>query len=125
MRRLIANLAALLWGVAVAQAQPVGLTDNVLRKEINLGGQMVVIERNQDTTATIPQDFARTSRACPPFCITPMAAAPGVPTLGELELIAFLEDKVAKGQGVLMDSRLPEFYLKGAVPGAVNVPWAG
>jgi len=123
MRQIIACLATLLFSGIAAVAQPVGLTGATLRKEINLGSQIVVIERNQDNAAIITQEFARTSRACPPFCIAPMVAAPGVATLGELEVIAFLEEKVARGQGVLMDSRLPDFYQKGAIPGAVNVPF--
>lgn len=123
MRQYVASVAVLLCSIANLHAQPVGLTAETLRKEISLGGQTIVIERNQDTAATIAQDFARTSRPCPPFCIAPMVLAPGVETLGELELIGFLETRVARGQGVLMDSRLPEFYAKGAIPGAVNVPF--
>ena len=106
-----------------AQADPVGLTPDVIRKEINFGTHVIVIERNQDPNATIAPEFARTSRACPPFCVAPMVAAPGVETLGELEVVAFLEQKVARGRGVLIDSRLPDFYTKGALPGAVNVPF--
>lgn len=104
-------------------AQPVGLTPDSFRKVIELGARSVVIERNQDQGATIPPDFARTSRACPPFCITPMIAAEGVQTVAELELIEFLETRVASGQGLLIDARLPEWLQKGTLPGAVNMPF--
>jgi rhodanese-related sulfurtransferase len=123
MRLFVACLALALGFGSAVQAEPVGLTPDVMRKEIRVGPQTIVIERNQDTTATLPEEFARTSRPCPPFCIAPMTVAPGVETLGELELIAFLETQVARGKGVLIDSRLPEFYVKGAIPGAVNVPF--
>lgn len=123
MRQFAVFAAVLLFAAPGVRADPVGITGDVLRKQINLGSQTIVIERNQDTAATITQEFARTSRPCPPFCIAPMTVAPGVETLGELEVIAFLEQKVATGKGVLMDSRLPDFYLKGAIPGAVNVPF--
>lgn len=123
MRRFVVGLLVLLSGTPIAAADPVGLTPDTLRKTIVIGGQTIVIERNQDNAATLPQEFARTSRPCPPFCIAPMTVAPGVETLGELELIAFLEGQVARGTGVLMDSRLPQFFVKGAIPGAVNVPF--
>lgn len=123
MRQFVAGLVASLFSAVAVQAEPVGLTPDVLRKEIALGSQVIVIERNQDNAATLPDEFARTSRPCPPFCIAPMTVAPGVETLGELEVVAFLEDKVARGKGVLIDSRLPDFFVKGAIPGAVNVPF--
>lgn len=127
MRQISACLAVfvLLAGVVAgpAMAEPVGITAGVLRKEIRIGPQTIVIERNQDQNAVIAPEFARTSRACPPFCVAPMQVAPGVETLGELEVIAFLEQHVARGTGVLIDSRLPDFYHKGAIPGAVNVPF--
>lgn len=123
MRLFTIYLVAALVPASMAPADPVGLTPDMFRKEIVLGSQTVVIERNQDNAATLPQEFARTSRPCPPFCIAPMSVAPGVETLGELEVIAFLETQVARGKGVLIDSRLPEFFVKGAIPGAVNVPF--
>jgi len=123
MRRIAASLVFLTLAATAASADPVGLTANTMRKEIPLGSQVIVIERNQDPAATIAPEFARTSRACPPFCIAPMTAAPGVETLGELEVVAFLDQKVASGKGVLIDSRLPDFFRKGALPGAVNVPF--
>ena len=123
MRRIAACLAFAILPSTGFAADPVGIVAGELRKTIAIGSQTIVIQRDQNTAATVPEEFARTSRPCPPFCIAPMRVAPGVETLGELEVIAFLEQKVARGQGILMDSRLPEFYLKGAIPGAVNVPF--
>lgn len=114
-----------LWATAYpAEAQDVRLTEDMAEARLLLGGETVVIARNQDQGATISGDFAKTSRPCPPFCIHPMQAAPGVETLGELELISFLDRYAAPGRGVVMDSRLPEWYAKGTIPGAVNVPFA-
>ncbi|QYK43517.1 MAG: rhodanese-like domain-containing protein [Paracoccaceae bacterium] len=117
-------LAGAVLAAPAATAQEVRLTEDRAEARIVLNGQPVTIARNQDQSATVTGDFAKTSRPCPPFCIHPMQAAPGVETLGELELIAFLETAVAGGTGVLMDSRLPEWYAKGSIPGAVNVPFA-
>lgn len=35
-----------------------------------------------------------------------------------------MENVVAAGNGLLIDARLPDCYAKGAIPGAVNVPFA-
>lgn len=49
--------------------------------------------------------------------IAPMHLAPGVRTVGELELI----DHIAAGLP-LVDTRLQHFYREGTIPGARNIP---
>lgn len=105
-------------------AEPVRITQDVDARTIDLNGTTIVIDRIQDSENRLEGDFARTSRPCPPFCITPMTAAPGVVTLGELEVMHFLETRVSAGEGLLLDSRLPEFFSKGTIPGAINLPFA-
>ena len=78
----------------------------------------VKIMRNQDLGAKIHEDYAKTSRKCPPFCIQPMQVAPGVTTVGEVELLEF-----AKAGGKLIDGRTVEWHVKGTIPGAVNMPY--
>ncbi len=107
-----------------AAAQSVNLTEDMAAAQITIAGQTLDIARNQDVGATLSGDFAKTSRACPPFCIQRIEPVRGVKTVGELELIAFLEDEVAAGAGVLVDARLPEWFAKGSIPGAVNLPFA-
>mgnify|MGYP005986180211 FL=1 len=82
------------------------------------------IARVQDNTATLTGEFAQTSRPCPDFCIQPMVPAAGVTPVGELEVIQFLQDDVADNTGLLINARLPDGFAKGALPGAVNVPFA-
>lgn len=78
----------------------------------------VEIMRNQDQNNTIDPAYAKTSRKCPPFCIQPMQVAPGVTTVGEMELLAFAE----KG-GKLIDGRTIEWHLDGTIPSAINMPY--
>jgi len=78
----------------------------------------VEIMRNQNQTATINPTYAKTSRKCPPFCIQPMQVAPGVTTVGEVELLKF-----AKGGGKLIDGRTIKWHLDGTIPGAINMPY--
>ena len=105
-------------------AQDVRITQDMLTRSITLNGTEIVIDRIQDSEHQLSGEFARTSRACPPFCITPMSAAPGVSTIGELEVMDFLETQVAVGSALLLDSRLPEFFEKGGIPGSLNLPFA-
>jgi rhodanese-related sulfurtransferase len=107
-----------------AMAQNVRLTEDMAEARITIGGQEVVIARGQNEAAVITGDFAKTSRACPPFCMQPMVPVKGVAAVGELEVIRFLQDDVAAGTGVLIDARLPEWFAKGSIPGAVNLPFA-
>jgi rhodanese-related sulfurtransferase len=78
----------------------------------------VEIMRNQDTDATIDPSYAKTSRKCPPFCVQPIQVAPGVTTVGEIELLKFVE----KG-GKIIDGRTLEWHLNGTIPSAINMPY--
>lgn len=88
-------------------------------------GKPVTIQREQDPAATIRTDYAVIARKCPPYCIQPMQLAQGVETLGELEVLDCLQ-RIRRGENRLMvvDSRTPDWYAKGTIPGAVNIPYA-
>lgn len=107
-----------------AFSQEVKITPDEANRSIWINGENIVIERIQDTTHRLETEFTKTSRPCPPFCIHPISAGEGVATVGEIEVMDFLEQKVANGAGLLIDSRLPEWFAKGTIPGAVNVPFS-
>lgn len=123
MRQVVFVLLFTLIPVVGAHAQDVRITTFKENSTFVLNGQTFTISRNQDTEAVLTGEFARTSRQCPPFCIQPFSVADGVETLGELEVLSFLENIVAAGDGLLIDSRVPEWFAKGSIPGAVNVPF--
>lgn len=104
---------------ARVDAQEVKLTPDMAEVAVPTADGPVTIKRNQDQNATIEAEFAKVARKCPPFCIQTMQAAPGVATVGELEVIDFLKQKA----GVLIDARTQDFYLRGTIPGAVNIPY--
>jgi rhodanese-related sulfurtransferase len=122
MRRAFAVGLCLL--AAPALAQDVKITPDAAYRSIWVNGENIVIERIQDTSHRLETEFTKTSRPCPPFCIHPISAGKGVTTVGEIEVLDFLETKVSKGSGLLIDSRLPEWFAKGTIPGAVNVPFS-
>ncbi len=102
----------------------VGITPDMAHVDVLHEGSTVRIQRNQDGRNTINPDYAITSRKCPPFCIRPIKLAPGVETIGELEMLDYL---LAAGDErnaiVVIDSRTPDWVAKGTIPGSINIPW--
>ncbi len=105
-------------GATVAAELEVKINGNTPSVTVQTPDGPVEIMRNQDTEATIHPAYAKTSRKCPPFCIQPMQVAPGVTTVGEIELLEF-----AKNGGKLIDGRTIEWHLEGTIPGAINMPY--
>jgi rhodanese-related sulfurtransferase len=105
-------------------ADPVGITPELSSVTVQHNGKPVQIQRVQDNKNTVKADYALTSRPCPPFCIRPMTLAPGVETIGELEMIDYLIAANEPGSNILViDSRTPDWVAKGTIPGSVNIPW--
>lgn len=125
MFRAFATSVLLFAGSAVALgAQSVGITEDAAEIQFTVNGATAKIARVQDTANTIDPAYALTSRPCPENCITPMQAAPGVATIGELEVLDFLQAAVSADAGLLLDVRSTGAYQAATIPGAVNVPGA-
>jgi rhodanese-related sulfurtransferase len=102
----------------------VRITRDLPSLDVMHDGKMVTIMRNQDPEHTVNPLYARTSRECPPFCIQPATLAPGVETIGEVEMLDYLARMSAGDKTILVvDSRTPDWVKKGTIPGAVNIPW--
>jgi len=119
-----ATAACLTLVASMGSAQDVRITTFKAESTFTLNGQTFTISRDQNPNATLQGDFARTSRACPPNCLQPMTVAEGVMTLGEIEVLRYLESTVSEGTGLLLDARAPETFATGSIPGAINVPAA-
>jgi rhodanese-related sulfurtransferase len=123
LRSALLALCAVVALPAAATAQEVWITPDLPVFEYEAEGRSYLIERNQDQEAVIEGSFAKTSRPCPPFCVHPMIAAPGVTTVGEIEVLDFIRAHVEPGTGYLVDSRLTNWYDSGTIPGAINLPF--
>ena len=109
---------------AFAQDVEVKITPDLESVEVTHEGEKVSIMRNQDTENTITQSFSKTSRPCPPFCIQPMSLAPGVETIGEVEMLGYLAQVEGGDDSIIViDSRTPDWFERGTIPGAMNLPW--
>jgi len=116
-------LALVFANIVQAQDIVVGITSTMPTIDINHQGTIVQVKRVQDPNNKLVDDFAKTSRPCPPFCVHPMSAGQGVATVGELELLEFVQKEVALGKGLLIDARMPSFYNSETIPGSVNIPF--
>lgn len=126
VNKLLAS-TALLAGIMLPGASfalDVNITADMPSVEVMHNGQKVAIQRIQNQDNNINPAFSKTSRKCPPFCIQPGEIAPGVDTIGELEMMGYLK-KMSDGDKNIMviDSRTPDWVAKGTIPGAVNIPW--
>lgn len=104
-------------------AKEVRITPFLTELTFTRHGRKYVIERIQDQENALTGGFAKTSRKCPPFCVHEMVPVPGVTTVGELELLEFIKNKLEKDTGMLVDARTEEWFKKGTVPGSVNIPF--
>ena len=116
---------ALLIGMAStnALAMDVKITQDIESVPVHQGSDFITIQRIQDQSNVLTGGFTKTSRKCPPFCIQPLHVAPGVTTVGELELLSFIDKKLEADKGILIDARTPSWFQKGTIPGSVNIPF--
>lgn len=118
--------AALLVSVPAGAAGEIAvkITGDIASVDVMHEGQKVTIQRNQDQKNTVNPSYAKTSRKCPPFCIQPATLAPGVETIGEIEMLDYLA-RIAAGDDTILvvDSRTPDWVKRGTIPGSVNIPW--
>lgn len=122
-----ALFSVMLFGLSLFNADVVALEVNITSQideiQVKHGEKVITVRRNQDTDAMLEFDFARTSRPCPPFCAQPIQVTEDVKTIGEIELIQFMQDELAKGQGLLIDARTVDWYRRGTIPGSINIPY--
>jgi rhodanese-related sulfurtransferase len=123
--RLFACLGCLLLTGSALADKPVGITEQHPWVDVIHEGKPVRIQRDPDNFNQIDPDYAMTSRPCPPYCVQPMQLAPGVETIGELELIETLKRITLGADNLLViDSRDQDWLIRsGIIPGAIHLPW--
>jgi rhodanese-related sulfurtransferase len=126
IRRLLHLVLPLSFAIApagvMAEDLAVKITPTLDGVTVEHEGVPVRIQRNQDQANTIAPVFEKTSRPCPPFCIQPAHMPDGVETIGEVEMLGYLE-RVAQGDDsiLIIDSRGPDWLQRGTIPGSVNI----
>jgi rhodanese-related sulfurtransferase len=119
MKKILVLALAFCLAPMVASAEKVRISKEIMSITVQTASGPVEIKRNQNGKNAIKPAFAKTSRNCPPFCIQPIEVAPGVKTVGELEVIKFLAGK----KGMVIDARTVEWHVQGTIPSAKNIPF--
>ncbi len=125
MSLLLMTLSLLSPSIADEWLQPlrVGITPALESLAVKHQQEWVWLERNQHSNNLIHSGYALTSRDCPPFCIQPMTLAAGVDTLGELELISYLQRQSHDDTIKVIDARSSAEHRSGTIPGSTGVSW--
>lgn len=106
------------------EQKAVNITSSIKSVVVKHKKHNMLIKREADTNATIPELFAKTSRPCPPFCIQSMQVADNVETIGELEMLSYLEKTTEdENETLIIDSRMENWVSKGTIPCSINMPW--
>ena len=118
------TLTSLLLFAQLAVAEDNKIAPTLDSVDVTHNSETLTISRGADRHATLPEMFQKTERGCPPFCVQPMQVASGVATIGELEVLDYLS-RIHKGDNsiLVIDSRTPDWVMRGTIPGAVNIPW--
>ncbi|MBF0097561.1 MAG: rhodanese-like domain-containing protein [Magnetococcales bacterium] len=104
-------------GAVVASAQS-QYALHVKLPEFTLNGVKLKQDRSQPKLEAF-QDPG--SRRCPPFCVEP-ESMPGAITV-RLEDFPKLAGEINAGKILIVDMRTPDWYQRGTLPGAINLPY--
>ncbi len=89
-----------------------------IRKEL-----MFVKVMHETQEVLIEREVVNSKETCPPFCIEPMRIE-NVVTVGELEVLSFIDKLKEKKSRLLIDVRESTFYVQGSIPGSINLPFS-
>lgn len=108
--------------VIAAEAKlKVNITPELATVNVKHRDKTVTIKRKQNPDNRIVDALSLTSRACPPHCLQPIKFK-GVETIGELELINYLE-KISNGDSsiLVIDTRSSKMAAEATIPGSINI----
>lgn len=113
-------LAVLSVGLYAGKYDKVKITPDISYVYIYHKGKAVKAHRIQNTKHKLTGEYAKTHR--PGTHIQPINLKNGVKTVGEVEVLQFMKNKVNKKKGMIIDVRDKSAYAKESLPSAVNIP---
>jgi rhodanese-related sulfurtransferase len=122
MKEKFIHAVAMLLFAPYLFAEGVNLTEDMKFVKTMHKGKEVTITRNQDSKNRLSNNFTKTSRECPPFCIQPMSIG-NVKSVGELRVFEFLKNLNNESKTLLLDVRTTEWYKSSTIPGSINLPF--
>jgi len=83
-------------------------------------GKAVKVHRTQDPQHKLTGEYAKQYR--PGQYLQPISIYENIQTIGEVELLHFMKDKVNDKKGLIVDVRPKKYYNQESIPSAVNMP---
>jgi len=123
LKLFILTIAAFSTALNANENVVVKITEEIPYLTVNHLGQEIKVARIQDTNNILTDDYTKTSRECPPFCIHPTKINDDIETIAEVEMAKFLKTKVNRGEGKVVDTRLKSWYELETIPSAINIPY--
>lgn len=111
--------AAVFLNVGSVVAQDYSTTAEVT---FNFGGARLEVGPSSANATAYASRFAGVATSCDPYCIAPQAAAAGIETIIEGQVLDFLVMAVGENAGLLVDARMPADRMLGYIPGSVSLP---
>ena len=118
--KIIILLLALLISAEAGKYNKVKITPDMAYIYVYHKGKAVKVHRIQDTKNKISGEYAKIYR--PGKFIQPIKMHDDIQTIAEIEILTFMQEKVNKKKGLLIDLRPKEVYKQESIPSAVNIP---
>jgi len=121
--KLFITMAILVTSIFAGKYGKVKITEKISHVLVFHKGKSINIHRIQDVKNHLTGAYAKISQPCPGRCIQPIDMKNGVETVGEVEVISFIKNKVNDHKGALIDARPQSMYNKETIPSAINIPF--
>jgi len=110
------------WAALLGCLGTSALAQDVVEASFVFQGRTLNIEQAPRADMARLAQVSLQTQDCDGICIAPLTSAEGVDTIAEFELIRFLEDSVASGDGLLIDTRPLDGRDAGAISASISVP---
>lgn len=121
--RIFMIMVVLITSIFASKYDKVKITDKISQVLVFHKGKSIRIHRIQDVKNHLTGTYAKISQPCPGRCIRPINMTNGVETVGEVEVISFIKNRVNEHKGALIDARPKSMYDKETIPSAINIPF--
>lgn len=118
IKRIIASILTVC--AFSGQYDTVKITPKISYMYVYHKGKAVKVHRIQNTKHKLTGEYAKQYR--PNSNIQPIKIDKDIQTIGEIELLYFMGDKVNEKQGIVIDVRSKSNYKKESIPSAINIP---
>jgi rhodanese-related sulfurtransferase len=119
--KIVFSLLAMMAVLYAGQYDKVKITPTISYVYVYHKGKAVKVHRIQDTKNKLTGEYAKVYR--PGKYIQPITMDKDIPTIGEIEVIDFMRNKVNKKKGLIIDVRNRDQYAQESIPSAVNIPF--